>query len=68
MNKLKAITRSVSFSTRTSSSVNKNSRHEKDKLEPVVGFRLTLHESATDNTNGKIIWLNLKGLGGDGGC
>jgi hypothetical protein len=46
MNKLKAISRSVSFSSR-SSNASKNNGHEKDKLEPTVGFKLTLHESDT---------------------
>lgn len=54
MNKLKAIGRSVSFSTSKSSST-KNNRQEKDKLEPVVGFRLTLHDAANDNTCGKLV-------------
>ncbi|CRK98403.1 CLUMA_CG011762, isoform A [Clunio marinus] len=49
MNKLKAVARSVSFSTK-SSTTNKYNRTEKDKLEPVVGFQLTLHDAANDNT------------------
>lgn len=47
MNKLKAITRSVSFKPSASTS-NKNNRHEKDKIEAVVGFKLTLHESSSE--------------------
>lgn len=47
MNKLKAITRSVSFKPSASTS-NKNNRHEKDKTEAVVGFKLTLHESSNE--------------------
>lgn len=53
MNKLKAITRSMSFNPSASTS-NKNNRHEKDKMEAVVGFKLTLHESASDATCGEI--------------
>lgn len=45
MNKLKAITRSVSFSPSASTS-HKNNRNEKDKMEAVVGFKLLLHDEA----------------------
>lgn len=57
MNKLKAVARSVSFSTKSSNST-KNNRQEKDKLEPVVGFQLTLYDAANDNTSGKISLLH----------
>lgn len=57
MNKLKAVARSVSFSTKSSSST-KNNRNEKDKLEPVVGFQLTLHDAANDNTSGESFLLH----------
>lgn len=51
MNKLKAITRSVSFSSKNSSAtLNKNNRHE--KLEPIVGFKLTLYEAANETASG----------------
>lgn len=56
MNKLKAITRSVSFNPSTSTS-NKNNRHEKDKMEAVVGFKLTLHESLNDAACGTIFFF-----------
>lgn len=52
MNKLKAVARSVSFSSKSSNST-KNNRLEKDKLEPVVGFQLTLYDAANDSTCGK---------------
>ena len=52
MNKLKAVARSVSFSTKPASS--KNNRSEKEKLEPVVGFSVTLCDAAAENTSGKI--------------
>lgn len=52
MNKLKAVARSVSFSTK-SSSAGKNNRHEKDKIEPVVGFHVTLYDAANGATNGE---------------
>lgn len=56
MNKLKAITRSVSFNHRSDGlSSNKHSRNEKDKIEPVVGFKVTLYESASDNTCGEFV-------------
>ena len=51
MNKLKAVARSVSFTTKPASS--KNNRNEKEKLEPVVGFQVTLCDAATENTSGK---------------
>lgn len=50
MNKLKAVARSVSFS---SNKPTKNNSLDKDKLEPVVGFQLTLLDAANDNTSGK---------------
>lgn len=65
MNKLKAITRSVSFNHRSDNLVSsKNNRQEKDKIEPVVGFKLTLHESASDNTCGEFMgkFLNFNGF------
>jgi hypothetical protein len=31
---------------------NKNNRQEKDKTEPVVGFKLTLYDSANETTSG----------------
>lgn len=52
MNKLKAVARSVSFTTKSSTS-NRNNRLEKDKLEPTVGFQLTLLDAANDNTSGR---------------
>jgi hypothetical protein len=52
MNKLKSVARSVSFSTKSSNSSSRN-RCEKEKLEPVVGFELTLHDAANGTTNGK---------------
>lgn len=52
MNKLKAVARSVSFSTKSSNS-SKNNRKEKDKIEPVVGFQLTLYDAANENTYGE---------------
>jgi hypothetical protein len=51
MNKLKAITRSVSFNTH-SVSTNKSKNCGKEKTEPVVGFQLTLYEAANDNGYG----------------
>lgn len=57
MNKLMAITRSVSFNQRSEGM--KNNRHEKDKVEPVVGFKVTLYESATgSNTCGEFFISN----------
>lgn len=50
MNKLKSVARSVSFTTKSSNST-KNNRQ--DKLEPVVGFQLTLLDAANENTSGK---------------
>lgn len=62
MNKLKAITRSVSFNHRSDSlSSSKINRNEKDKVEPVVGFKLTLYESASDNTCVPELEVNLIG-------
>jgi len=58
MNKLKAITRSVSFNPRSEGM--KNNRHEKDKVEPVVGFKVTLYESASDNTCGEFFISNFQ--------
>lgn len=52
MNKLKAVARSVSFSTKSSSSA-RNNRHEKDKIEPVVGFQVTLYDAANVATDGE---------------
>lgn len=43
----------MSFSTK-SSSFNKMNLHEREKIEPVVGFQLTLYDAANDNTYGKI--------------
>lgn len=61
MNKLKAITRSVSFNPRASSS-NKNNCQEKDKTEPVVGFKITLYEAASNDTSGRKenFWRNVE--------
>ena len=56
MNKLKAVARSVSFTTKSSTST-KNNRLEKDKLEPVVGFQLTLLDAANVSTHGKVLYL-----------
>lgn len=53
MNKLKAVARSVSFTTK-SNSTTKHNRHEKDKLEPVVGFQITLLDAANNATLGKL--------------
>lgn len=50
MNKLKAVARAVSFSSKSDNS-SKNNRLE--KLEPSVGFQLTLHDAASDATFGK---------------
>lgn len=50
MNKLKAVARAVSFSSKSNNS-SKNNRLE--KLEPSVGFQLTLHDAASDATFGK---------------
>ncbi|CAG9804657.1 unnamed protein product [Chironomus riparius] len=62
MNKLKAITRSVSFNQRSDGMHSiKHNRHEKDKVEPVVGFKVTLHESASDNTCVPELEVNLIG-------
>lgn len=70
MNKLKAVARSVSFSSKSLNST-KTNRQEKDKLEPVVGFQLTLYDAANDNTSGMIffsftpndnIWSTLNNL------
>lgn len=63
MNKLKAITRSVSFNPRAASS-SKNNCQEKDKQEAVVGFRLTLYDAASNTTCGekKMLRENLKKL------
>lgn len=58
MNKLKAITRSVSFKPSASTS-NKNNRHEKDKTEAVVGFKLTLHESSSEAACGMEKYLKI---------
>lgn len=52
MNKLKAVARSVSFSTKSSNAA-KNNRHEKDKIEPVVGFHVTLYDAANVATDGE---------------
>lgn len=57
MNKLKSVVRSVSFSTRPSSS-SKTQRQEREKLEPVVGFQLTLYDAANDNTSGERLKRN----------
>lgn len=54
MNKLKAVARSVSFSSKPSNA-SKINRNEKDKLEPVVGFQITLCDAAADSTSGKIV-------------
>jgi hypothetical protein len=54
MNKLKAVARSVSFNSKPASA-SKNNRYEKDKLEPVVGFQVTLCDAAAENTSGE--WL-----------
>ena len=51
MNKLKAVARSMSFSSKSSNS--RNNRHEKDKIEPVVGFQVTLLDAASNATSGK---------------
>lgn len=53
MNKLKAVARSVSFSSKPSNA-SKNNRFEKDKLEPVVGFQVTLCDAAAENTSGNV--------------
>ncbi|KAG5681020.1 hypothetical protein PVAND_010486 [Polypedilum vanderplanki] len=65
MNKLKAITRSVSFNSRpnSTSSSNKNNGREKDKLEPTVGFKLTLYSSASDNTSSSVPELEVQLIG-----
>jgi hypothetical protein len=55
MNKLKAVARSVSFSSKPSNT-SKNNRIEQDKLEPVVGFQVTLCDAAAENTSGKDCW------------
>lgn len=57
MNKLKSVVRSVSFSTRPSSS-SKTQRQDREKLEPVVGFQLTLYDAANDNTSGERLKRN----------
>lgn len=59
MNKLKAVVRSVSFTTKSSNSTY-NNRFEKEKLEPVVGFQLTLLDAANDNTSGKVLKILVK--------
>lgn len=63
MKTLKAITRSVSFNQRSESMPSiKHNRHEKEKVEPVVGFKVTLYESAIDNTCGEFYSLKFNGF------
>jgi hypothetical protein len=58
MNKLKAVARSVSFNTSSKpASSSKYNRNEKDKLEPTVGFQVTLCDAAAENTSGKFEWF-----------
>jgi hypothetical protein len=50
MNRIKSVARSVSFSTSRSTSSRKSGRFEREKLEPTVGFQMTLYDSAADGT------------------